>query len=263
MKTSANSSATDSPQNRAIYTGFARGYDRVMRDVDFRAWAEYILDLAEDFGIKSKRMLNLACGTGNTEETWLKRGCLVTGFDQSEEMIREAKRKVSPKAKVQFLVDDMRTFDLGETFDLAVCLYDSLNYLTSAEDVQACFARVAAHLPKRGGFIFDVATEANILENFTNITYAENFEDFAYVWENEYNIRSKICRSDFHFFYRDEASGAFHRFSETHFQKMYAVRDLLRWVKEAGFEFVGSFEGFSKNPPTAKSDRIHFVTRKI
>jgi SAM-dependent methyltransferase len=253
----------DGTENKDIYTGFAEGYDRVMRDVDFTAWAHHILELVQDHNFDiGRRVLNLACGTGNTESDWAEEGYEVTGIDQSSEMIALAERKTDPDLGVRYLVGDMRTIDLGEEFDLVCCLYDSLNYLTEPEDVQAFFERAAAHLVKGGCFIFDVATEANILDNFTSTTYTENTPDFAYIWENEYNLRSKICRSDFAFFYRDKETGLFTRRTETHYQRMYTTRDLTRWVKEAGFKLLGVYDGFTTNRPTSKSDRIHFVARK-
>ncbi|MCG3196881.1 MAG: methyltransferase domain-containing protein [Candidatus Omnitrophica bacterium] len=254
---------SEGPENQGIYTGFARGYDRVMRDVDYPKWAQHILSLIRDFRFAGKRLLNLACGTGNMEVYWAAKGFQVTGIDRSEEMVEMARAKLPRGCRVRFGIGDMRTFDLGETFDLALCLYDSLNYLTRAREVQDCFRRVHSHLKAGGGFIFDVATETNILENFTQSTYAENFEDFAYIWDNEYNMRTKICRSDFHFFYRVGRSSRFERFSETHYQKIYATRDLIRWLEDAGFECLAVYDGISRDYPDTAAERIHFVARRI
>lgn len=254
----------DKPDNKDIYTGFARGYDRVMEDVDYEGWARYILRVLKAHRLKAARILNLACGTGNAEAPWAQAGYSIVGIDQSQEMINIARTKNPPQADIQYLVGDMRSIELGEEFDLIVCLYDSLNYLTCEEDVRLCFESVAAHLRKGGAFVFDIATEKNILENFTNITYAENFDDFAYIWENEYNLRTKICKSDFHFFYRDNGSASrFERFSETHYQRIYSSRELIRWLRDSGLIHLGSYDGFTTDPPTAKSERVHFLAQKV
>ncbi|MCH7564828.1 MAG: methyltransferase domain-containing protein, partial [Gemmatimonadetes bacterium] len=147
-----------------------------MRDVDFQAWAIHILELVELHGFTGDRLLNVACGTGAAEPTWEKEGYQVTGIDQAEEMVAVATQKAGKRSKVRYEAGDMRTLDLGETFDLVTCLYDSLNYLTEPKDVQAFFECAYAHLRPGGGFFFDVATEANIIENFTSTTYAENFD---------------------------------------------------------------------------------------
>ena len=246
-------------KNKGIYTGFAKGYDLVMRDVDFEEWALHILRLRDRHHFSGNRLLNLACGTGVMEPTWAEQGLSVLGIDQSEEMIREALRKTERFEDVEFRVGDMRNFNLKQRFDLITCLYDSLNYLTEPSDVQLFFDCVKAHLQPGGAFIFDVATEANILENFTSTTYAENLEDFAYIWENGYNLKTKICQSDFAFFHRDPQTGLFERRTETHYQRMYTTRDLTRWLRKSGLSVIASYDGVTLEPIHSGSDRIHFV----
>lgn len=247
-------------RNKNIYSAFARGYDTVMRDVNYELWANYILDLLQKFKSPGRNWLNCACGTGSCESFWQQAGYHLTGIDQSAAMIAAAREKY-PSAKMRFEVMDMTELRLEESFDVVTCLYDSLNYLTTAEDVQAFIGGVASHLSDQGLFIFDVATEANILENFSQVTYAENFPDFAYIWENQYNLETKICRSDFHFFYQTGETG-FERESETHFQRMYASSELARWLRQAGLEFLAAYDGFSHDPPGDECDRIHILARK-
>lgn len=251
------------PINEGIYSGFASGYDLVMRDVDYNAWALYILDLLNHYSLKGNSILNLACGTGTTEPVWAAAGYKIVGIDQSEQMIDAAIRKNPDQKNLRFEVGDMRDIHIDGTFDHVCCLYDSLNYLTRPADVLSCFQAVAAHLKPGGAFIFDVATECNILENFTNITYAENFNEFAYIWENEYNIKTKICQSDFFFFSREPGQETFQRSHEVHYQRIYSTREILGWLKSSGFEHLGSFDGFTLNPPKPQSERIHFVARRL
>jgi len=246
-------------KNEDIYSGFAKGYDLVMRDVDFEEWARHILRLAQRHKFRGKRILNLACGTGVMEPTWTAKGFEVLGIDQSAEMIEEARRKNSHLGKVRFEVGDMREFDLGERFDLITCLYDSLNYLTDPAEVKSFLGCVKRHLEPEGGFIFDVATESNILENFTSTTYAENLEEFAYIWENGYNLKTKICTSDFAFFHRNPKTGEFIRRMETHYQRMYTTREITSWLGAGGFHSLALYDGVTLETVHSGSDRIHFV----
>ncbi len=246
-------------KNEGIYTGFAQGYDLVMRDVDFEEWALHILRLRDRHGFKGNRILNLACGTGVMEPTWLSKGLEVVGIDQSEEMVEEARRKNSMYPTLDFRVGDMRDFDLEDRFEMITCLYDSLNYLTEPGDVQRLFECVKSHLSREGVFVFDVATETNILENFTSTTYAENLKEFAYIWENGYNIKTKICQSDFAFFHRDPKTGKFERRTETHYQRMYTTRNLTQWLRKQGLRSVATYDGVTLEPAHSGSDRIHFV----
>ena len=45
------------------YSAFAAGYDRMMADVDYDGWANYINGFLREAGAKS--VLECACGTGS------------------------------------------------------------------------------------------------------------------------------------------------------------------------------------------------------
>ena len=50
-----------------MYQGFAAIYDALMKDVDYRAWADYYRKLSESCGVKVRRAADCACGTGALE----------------------------------------------------------------------------------------------------------------------------------------------------------------------------------------------------
>ena len=76
-----------------MYQQFARIYDQVMRQVDYPTWAEYILNLALKFGFDTRRVCDLACGTGSLALLLTRKDCKVVGVDGSAAMLREAARK--------------------------------------------------------------------------------------------------------------------------------------------------------------------------
>ncbi|MGC9326708.1 MAG: class I SAM-dependent DNA methyltransferase, partial [Candidatus Hinthialibacter sp.] len=182
-----------------VYSAFAEIYDQVMRDVDYGSWARHILRLAQKFDIPTQKILELACGTGGHALQLARMGCDVVGVDRSSTMLRIAREK-RDKAELhldlrQGEMDSFSPLGLDRDFDLATCLYDSLNYILEEEKIECCFREVYAHLRMGGGFIFDVTTEYNLLQNFSGYTFAENFENASYIWENDYDILSKICSS--------------------------------------------------------------------
>jgi ubiquinone/menaquinone biosynthesis C-methylase UbiE len=244
------------------YQEFAIIYDEVMRGVDYFTWADYILNLANRFGFDHKRMLDLACGTGSLAMLLSARGVSVMGVDRSRIMLQQAEKKAREKGHkdLNWAQGDLRNFSVDETFPLITCLYDSVNYLLSEEDVASCLNRVFMHLQPGGGFIFDITTEYNIIVNFADYTFAENLDDFAYIWENRYNIRSKVIRSDVTIFHKDQ--DVFRRYREVHEQKIYPVDRMHALVKSAGFEILGTFDGFTLEEPGPKVERIHFVCRR-
>ncbi len=246
-----------------MYDKFARIYDRVMRGVDYPTWAEYILNLAAKFGFNSRRLCDLACGSGTLALLLAAKGCQVVGVDRSSTMLREAERKAR-RAKASGLCwkeADMTDFQLGERFELVTCLYDSLNYLLSEQDVARCLEQVREHLEPSGGFIFDITTEYNIVANFADYTFAENFDDFSYIWENKYNVLEKIIVSDVTIFQKE--GDRFYKFVETHRQRIYPTDTVEELVRQAGFEILGTFDGFTLNAPGPKVERVHFVCKNV
>jgi len=244
------------------YDRFALIYDQVMRGVDYPLWVDHILNLARKFEFDSSRVCDLACGTGSLALLLAEKGCEVLGVDRSPTMIEEAKEKAQAAAcsSVQWRQADITAFECEQKFSLVTCLYDSVNYLLKREDVAACFERARRLLEPGGGFIFDVTTEYNILVNFADYTFAENFADFSYIWENAYDINSKIITSEVTIFQKNGEQ--FFRFAETHRQKIYSTKVLEALIRKAGFEILGAFEGFTLNSPGPKAERIHYVCKE-
>jgi hypothetical protein len=99
-------------------------------------------------------LLELGCGSGSILAGLTELTTLV-GLDRSPQMLATARRKV-PSAR---LIDgDMTDFDLGERFDIIICVFDTLNHLVDFADWRRLFGRVRAHLRDGGLFVFDVNT---------------------------------------------------------------------------------------------------------
>lgn len=246
------------------YSAFAYIYDRVMRDVDYQNWTEHVIRLAKKFKFKGRHWLDLACGTGTTCLHLAERGYEMTGIDFSSDMLYLAREKARERRlPVVFHQGSMQQFtqeEVPDDFDVILCLYDSLNYLLKDADIRACFQEVYRHLRPGGGFIFDVTTEYNLLHNFAGYTFAENFDDASYIWENQYSVSTKLCRSKVTIYTLQ--GDTYERAVENHDQRVYNLPDLMNWLEDAGFENLGQFKDVSLDPPEPKCERIHLVARK-
>jgi SAM-dependent methyltransferase len=247
-----------------MYEAFARIYDKVMRDVDYASWAQHIENLCKRHNLKVKKILDLACGSGTHALHLLRRGYQVVGVDGSHEMIAQAKRKMAilnqPFPVFHGKMGAFAQEGIDRDFDLVICLYDSLNYVLEDEGVLACFREVHSHLRPGGGFIFDVTTEYNLLQNFAGYTFAENFDNYSYIWENDYSLDTKICSSRVTVFERKD--GQYEEFVEVHNQRVYCTPVLEAWLKETGFTVLGTFHNTTEEPVKPKAERIHFVARR-
>jgi SAM-dependent methyltransferase len=148
-------SAEGAPAARAAYDALAPAYDALTAGHDYDRWLLVLERLARRHGLRGRRLLDLACGTGRSFEPMVRRGYRVTACDVSPAMVHLARRR-APGVPVE--VADMRALpDLG-AFDLVTCLDDAINYLPEERDLDAAFAGVARALRTGGLFVFDLNT---------------------------------------------------------------------------------------------------------
>ena len=78
----------------AGYEGsFARYYDALTADVDYRGHGALFKSLAEQYGGKFRLVLDLACGTGSLAAELPRLGAEVIGVDGSQDMLAQAMAK--------------------------------------------------------------------------------------------------------------------------------------------------------------------------
>ena len=72
---------------------FARYYDALTADVDYRGHGAYLKSLAEQYGGRFRLVLDLACGTGSLAVELARLGAEVIAVDGSGEMLAQAINK--------------------------------------------------------------------------------------------------------------------------------------------------------------------------
>ena len=114
----------------------------------------YYVELARQ---TSGDVLELACGTGQLTVPIATAGFPTVGLDLSAHMLTTAReRAATANVSVEYVLADMRNFDLGRKFALIFIARNSLLHLHSTEDLLAAFAAVRRHLAPGGIFAFDV-----------------------------------------------------------------------------------------------------------
>ena len=247
-----------------VYSAFGEIYDKVMRDVDYDSWTEYVIGLTKRFKVKVNKALDLACGTGGHSIRLAQLGYDVTGVDRSYTMLELAREKAQNQgldiAYHEAPIESFSCLNLPQDYDLIICLYDSLNYVLEEELVTQCIEEAYKHNRPGGLFIFDVTTEYNLIKNFSGFTFSENFDDASYIWENHYSMEEKICTSKVTIF--QNINGHFQKYVEDHIQKVYSRTWLTQELRDAGYNVIGEFRNMSEMPANPKCERIHFVCQK-
>lgn len=137
-------------------------YDQLFdgRNEDFSFW----IDQANLCG---GPVLELACGTGRITIALAQAGFDLTGIDNADGMLKEARRKSTEAGvDIQWAKADMRDFNLNEVFSLIILPANTLCHLLDLGDFEACMASVRKHLAPNGRFVIDVfAPKMELLVN--------------------------------------------------------------------------------------------------
>lgn len=260
------------------YGALAWVYDRLNREIDYGAWADFV---EENFRRESKipptLLLDLACGTGKMTVELAKRGYDMIGIDGSAEMLNEAYSN-SEEQEILYLCQDMRTFELYGTVSGVTCCLDSLNYLTTPEDLKKAIRNVRLYVEPGGLFLFDVNTpykfehiygdEAYILEEELPAEEPLDGEEplnpvpIYCGWQNSYDKETRLCDFWLSIFLEWE-KGSYRRYDEHQIERCYDYDEIVTLLTENGFELVGCYGGYDFSAPQADTPRWYFVARAI
>ena len=247
----------------APFTALARVYDAIMADIEYDAWAGFILGYAADMGLTPGTALDLACGTGGLTRELHRAGLTVTGLDASGEMLKMAAERVPD---VRFVTGDLRTFALNERFDLITCVFDSLNNLMGDGELVQALGQCCAHLAPGGLLAFDVNTKAGVRELWEGNSI-EGLEplpgggEVHYHWSHSYDparqlgVVQAFCRM-----VGGQDDGE--EFTETHAERGYDVAELEAALGEAGFERWEVLEYPDYAPPEPDTARVWVFARR-
>ena len=246
------------------YGRFAGVYDVFMDNVNYREWADYIIETLAQDGIRDGLVLELGCGTGTVTEMLADSGYDMIGIDNSEEMLAEAMEKRAESGHdILYLLQDMREFELYGTVRAVISVCDSVNYITEPEELQEVFRLVNNYLDPKGVFIFDFNTRYKYEEILGDRTIAENREECSFIWDNYYYEDEKINEYDLSLFIEtDKDSGLYRKYEETHYQRAYTLEEMKELIRKSGLEFVTAYDAFSKNAPMDTSERIYVIARE-
>jgi SAM-dependent methyltransferase len=241
----------------ASFGPIAPYYDELMSEVPYDMWAGYYQLLLAQLGASPRTLLDVCCGTGNVTELLAREGFSLTGFDVSEPMIAEARRKADQKGlAIDYHVADAAELDLGRQFDAAYSFFDSLNYITEPARLEIAVAKVGEHTRKGGTFVFDVNTAYAFEKRMFDQQDTRKATRLKYKWRGDYDSQTHLIKVSMEFWYEGR------EFVEEHVQRAYTDDELREFLTQAGFEVAHVYESYTLDPPRKASDRLHYVALK-
>lgn len=241
------------------YTAVAALYDG-FRGESPNMWAAYLDELfARHAAEKPRSLIDVACGTGTVTAALCRLGYEMTGIDRSEDMLALAKQH-APDALL--IHQDMRSIELYNKSEGAVCCLDSINYLPSLDDVKRTFKCINKYLEDGSVFIFDVNTEKRFKEKYGKNDFILENKNGLIAWSCDYKPRLRRCDFYLSCFIPGE-DGRYTRRDEEQSEYCYSDAELRACAEEAGFETVCEYDRMSLKKPDENSEKIHYVLRKI
>jgi len=137
-----------------LFTDYAKTYDQEaftqgsLQETDF---------IEQELGYdKSKRILDIGCGTGRHAIELAKRGYKVTGIDLSESQLKRAEQKAKDKnLHVDFQRADARNLEFANEFDLVIMLCEGAFSLMETDEMNFSILENATKaLKNKGKIIF-------------------------------------------------------------------------------------------------------------
>jgi SAM-dependent methyltransferase len=215
-------------------------YDGLTAHHDYDHWTTVLEGAAIRHGLKGKRLLDLACGTGKSFLPMLERGYEVTACDISDPMLEHARRKCDGRAAIRKA--DMRDLpDLGR-FDFVTCIDEPLNYLLSKAEVRRAFRSAAGCLAEGGVYLFDLNTLHTYRSIFAACDCYES-DGWLFVWRGEGDGRTAPDRKATVMIEAFGPNGGegWRRISNRHVQRHYTHEFVVDALASAGLTCVATY----------------------
>lgn len=135
-----------------MFSKTARYYDKIYAFKDYQAEVDRLAAIIrQHLRSGGRRLLDVACGTGHHIE-YLKAHFYTEGLDISPELLAIARQR---HPNVSFHQADMTDFDLGQPFDIVTCLFSSIGYVKTLDNLIRAVTCMAHHVVPGGVLIIE------------------------------------------------------------------------------------------------------------
>lgn len=166
------------------YEKFAAYYDRLMADVDYSAWADYLIALLQENGdCRSRQCSGLRPAVlGKSRCGCIGAGYRMTGADASASMLERAQQKARKSgAKIAFVQQTLQNICVHKPVSAITCACDGVNYLLSKEEALAFFTGANRALKEGGLLLFDVSSAYKLEHILGGQTFGEDEPECTYL----------------------------------------------------------------------------------
>ncbi len=227
-------------------------YDIFYADKPYRKEAEFVAKMLETYNVPGKKMLEIACGTGSHAVIFAELGWEVTAIDYSPDMVRRAREKARYSSKIHFIEGDMRHIgDMpelhGQTFDAAVCLFDSIGYTLTNEGVASTISGIGNILKTGSVFCCEYWHAAAMLCDYSPVRvrrWHTSQGEIIRISETALDASTQTAEISFDILELG-TEGSFSRLKETQKNRFFSVREMDYFLETGGLKVLSRHDGFS------------------
>lgn len=235
-----------------LFTNYGNTYDSEVFTTGTQGEVDFIeSEINYD---KTKKILDIGCGTGRHSIELTKRGYKVLGFDLSEDQLSKAIEKAKANnVEVHFERKDARNFDYNHEFDLGIMLCEGAFPLMETDEMNFSILRNAFNSIKPGGKLI-FTTLNGLFPLFHSVKdFINNSDGSERTKNNTFNLMTFRDHSSFDTV--DDSGTAKH----LECNERYYVPSEITWLlKSIGFQTIEIFGAklgaFSRNDKLTTED---------
>jgi len=244
-----------------IYQRYASVYDQSGQRSFSLRMVPYLETVLARHGASGNRLIDVACGTGTLACAMAAKGWDVVGVDGSAAMLAHARAKAEEQGiSVRWIQQDMRHLDLDSRASFVTCLYDSLNYMLTGDDLLHAFRSAYRCLDPDGWYLFDMNTAYCFESLWDGDAYVHDSSDLTVLISGAYDERKQRVHARVTWFERQDDLWA--KGSEEHVEQAYPPEQVATHLQDVGFMIEGCYDCFTLREPDEESVRIFWVAHR-
>jgi ubiquinone/menaquinone biosynthesis C-methylase UbiE len=222
-----------------LYKNLAKYYDLIYSDKDYQEEAGKFEKIISDYKeTEGKKLLDVACGSGGHLQYFVENFDCV-GLDLNEDMLKIARDRLDD---VKLLKANMIDFELDEKFDVITCLFSSIGYVKTYENLERTTRNFVEHL-KEGGVVIIQPwfNREQFNEGQVHIKTYDG-EDVKVQRMSYPTLEGDLSKLNMHYLIGENKRGIEH-FTDVHELGLFEPKRMLEIMEQSGLETERKKEG--------------------
>jgi trans-aconitate methyltransferase len=223
-----------------MFTETADLYDLIYSQFkDYRTETNELAALIRQHHPRAKTILDVACGTAEHAKLLAdEHGFDVDGLDLDGTFARIARGKLTRGSVYEA---DMTSFELPRRYDVVMCLFSSIGYVRTLENVRRTLERFGAHLADHGVIFVEPWFSPDAMHpGHVTVTTART-ADLAVARVSRLEVEGRLSRLYFEYLIA-RASGIEHA-RETHELGLFTTDEMSQCFRDAGLDVMCDEKG--------------------